>query len=68
MNVETVAVDRHIINFLEQASIEYVNYHGAKKIVEYAADMLEISRRDIDYSIWYFMSEKPKQRILEFDF
>lgn len=68
MSVETIAVDRHIIGFLERADIEYKNYHKAKKIVEYTADMLEISRRDIDYSIWYFMSNKSIPRILEFDF
>jgi len=68
MHVETIAVDRHIINFLNQANIDFKDYYNAKKIVEYTADILSISRRDIDYSIWYFMSEKSKQKILEFDF
>lgn len=68
MNVETIAVDRHIINFLVKADIEFVNYNSAKKIVEYTADILEISRRDMDYSIWKFMSNKNKPQILELEF
>lgn len=68
MNVETIAVDRHIINFLHQANINYYNYHSAKKIVEYAADILDISRRDIDYSIWNYMSNNSIQKRLEFEF
>ncbi|WET51033.1 hypothetical protein PYS58_07805 [Chryseobacterium indologenes] len=68
MNVETIAVDRHIINFLVKANIEFVNYNSAKKIVEYTADILEISRRDMDYSIWSFMSSKNKPQILELEF
>lgn len=67
MHIETIAVDRHILNFLNQANVNFTNYHSAKKIVEYTADMLNISRRDIDYSIWNYMSEKPRQRVLEFD-
>ncbi|MDQ1772870.1 hypothetical protein GQR60_19860 [Labilibaculum sp. A4] len=68
MHIETVAVDRHIINFLNRANVSFTNYHSAKKIVEYTADILDISRRDIDYSIWNYMSEKPNQRVLELDF
>lgn len=68
MQIETIAVDRHILNFLNQANVNFTNYHSAKKIVEYTADILNISRRDIDYSIWYYMSEKSRQRVLEFDF
>jgi len=68
MNVDTITVDRHIINFLSQANINYFNYHSAKKIVEYAADILDISRRDIDYSIWNYMSNNSILGKLEFEF
>jgi hypothetical protein len=68
MHVETVAVDRHIINFLHQANVNYYNYHSAKKIVEYTADILNISRRDIDYSIWNYMSNNSIQKRLEFEY
>ncbi|MDQ8747733.1 hypothetical protein [Elizabethkingia miricola] len=68
MHVETVAVDRHILNFLTKANINFNNYHGAKIIVEYAADILNISRRDIDYSIWYYMSQKQTQMAFTFEY
>lgn len=68
MHVETVAVDRHILNFLTQANISFNNYHGAKIIVEYAADILNISRRDIDYSIWHYMSVKQTQMSFTFEY
>lgn len=66
MHVETIAVDRHIIKFLNQAEINFNNYQSAKRIVEYTADILNVSRRDIDYSIWNYMSGKSSQNVLEF--
>ena len=68
MHVETVADDRHFLNFLTQANLNFNNYHGAKLIVEYAADILNISRRDIDYSIWYYMSKKQTQMSFTFEY
>ena len=38
----------------------YKNYKEAKQIVEYAADMMQISRRALDYSIWLYMSNKKR--------
>ncbi|RXG14201.1 hypothetical protein DSM03_101318 [Leeuwenhoekiella aestuarii] len=66
MHVETIAVDRHIINFLNKAEIDYNSYQSAKRIVEFTADMLNVSRRDIDYSIWNYMSGNSFQNVLEF--
>lgn len=68
MHLETIAVDRHIIQFLTLANIDFHNYQTAKKIVEYTADILNISRRDIDYSIWHYMSYNSKQSSFEFSF
>lgn len=70
LSFDTVAVDRHIYSFVKMAGIECVDYHKTKKIVEFAADFLQISRSNIDYSIWIYMSEKSasrtkKQMILE---
>jgi endonuclease III len=56
LNIETVAVDRHIFSFVEEAGIESNNYDNVKLIVEYAADLMNISRRTIDYSIWSYKS------------
>lgn len=70
MNVDTIAVDRHIYSFLSKAGIETKDYYFSKTIVEYAADIMSVSRRSIDYSIWTYMaySEKKEseQFVLEF--
>jgi len=68
MHVETIAVDRHIVNFLNQAEVNFNNYHSAKRIVEFTADMLNVSRRDIDYSIWNYMSGNSRHNVLELNF
>ncbi len=57
LNFDTVAVDRHIYSFVEKAEIRTKNYAFTKKVVEYAADFLQISRSTMDYSIWKYMSE-----------
>lgn len=62
LNHDTVAVDRHIYHFLENAGIINSNYYEVKKIVEYAADFLSIPRGTIDYSIWKHMSVKAKEK------
>ena len=70
LGVESVAVDRHVYKFVSDAGIIYKNYKEAKQIVEYAADMMQISRRALDYSIWLYMSNKKRavQFELFFDF
>lgn len=68
MHLETIAVDRHIIQFLTLANVDFHNYQTAKKIVEFTADILNISRRDIDYSIWYYMSYYSKQSSFKLSF
>lgn len=68
MNVDTVAVDRHIFSFVKEAGIDNNNYQEVKAIVEYAADFLGISRRCIDYSIWSYMSSKMLNKQLYFEF
>lgn len=69
MDVDTVAVDRHIFSFVKEAGINNNNYQEVKSIVEYTADFLGISRRCIDYSIWSYMSSKVinKQLALQFE-
>jgi len=60
LNTETVAVDRHIFSYVEKAGIESKDYKFVKLIVEYAADIIGVSRRTMDYSIWYYMSDISK--------
>ena len=58
LNVDTIAVDRHVYSFVKLADIDTQGYHETKKVVEYAADFLNIPRASIDKGIWEFMSEK----------
>lgn len=68
MGVESVAVDRHVYEFVSDAGIIYKDYKEAKQIVEYAADMMQISRRTLDYSICLYMSNKKRAVQLELCF
>lgn len=66
---ECVAVDRHIYKFVSDAGILYDDYSQVKSIVEYAADIMNVSRRSLDYSIWYYMSKTnvDKQQTIKFE-
>lgn len=68
MNVDTIAVDRHIYSFLSKAGIETKDYYFSKTIVEYAADIMNVSRRSIDYSIWTYMAYSEKKESEQFVF
>lgn len=70
LGFDTVAVDRHIRDFLEDADILYDDYYDIKEVVEFAADFMDITRRELDYSIWSYMSKKsrPGELLLDFDF
>lgn len=60
LGFDTVAVDRHIRNFLVDANIMVEDYVEIKRIVEFTADILNVSRRTLDCSIWLYMSQKEK--------
>lgn len=69
LGFDTVAVDRHIRSFMESADIFCDDYFDIKEIVEYTADFMDKTRRELDYSIWSYMSRKEKKVIqLSFDF
>lgn len=57
---DTIAVDRHIIGFVEMAGLRHSNYQRTKMVVEYAADLIQVSRSSLDATIWKFMSAKTK--------
>lgn len=58
LNIDSVAVDRHIYSFVKMAAVDVKGYQQTKKVVEYAADFLNISRSAMDQMIWNYMSEK----------
>jgi hypothetical protein len=64
---DTIAVDRHIYSFIEQAGLSVVDYRTTKKVVEFAADILNVSRAAMDYQIWLYMSNKGiRQTAIQF--
>ena len=63
LGFDTVAVDRHIRSFVESADIYCNDYIEIKEIVEFAADFMEKTRRELDYSIWSYMSRKEQKVI-----
>lgn len=69
LGFDTVAVDRHVRAFVEGADILCKDYYDIKDVVEYAADFMECARCELDYSIWFYMSQKKhKAYQLTFDF
>jgi hypothetical protein len=68
LNVDIVAIDRHIFSFVEQAGIPSNDYIFVKSVVEYAADIMNVSRRAIDFSIWSYMSDRNQNPQLSFPF
>ena len=58
LDFDTIAVDRHIIGFIELAGLKHKDYDFTKRTVEFAADLLEVSRASLDETIWSYMSTK----------
>ncbi|MEJ8818564.1 hypothetical protein [Lacibacter sp. H407] len=61
--VDTVAVDRHIFTFVSNAGIKRNEYTEVKKVVEFAADLLDSSRIKLDNFIWKNMSRNLSKQI-----
>lgn len=53
---ETNAIDRHLVNFLHAAKVDFNSYEDASKIISAAATVLGISISHYDHSIWTYMS------------
>ena len=58
LGFDVIAVDRHIKSFLHEAAIECKDYLDIKLIVSYTADMMEVPRRCLDFSIWNYKNKK----------
>lgn len=63
LNVDNIAVDRHIYSFIKLADIEINGYYQTKKVVEYAADFLNIPRSVMDQVIWSYMSNRSTRSV-----
>lgn len=67
VGVDCIAVDRHIRGFAQFAGLEDGSYEYLRDVFGFAADLLSISRREFDASIWHYQSEKySRQLSLEF--
>jgi hypothetical protein len=58
--LDFVAVDRHIRSFARDAGVETSDYEQLKQIVSYAADLLGMPRRSLDFWIWTRISQQPR--------
>jgi hypothetical protein len=52
----TIAVDRHVRRFVTLAGIRRNEYEEIRKVVSYAADLLSVSRCNLDHAIWSYLS------------
>lgn len=56
VGLDFIAVDRHIKTFASDAGVEAGDYDFLQVVVSYAADLLGVSRRHLDASIWTYVS------------
>ena len=56
--IETISVDRHVITFAREAGVNLDGYESIRLVFLYAADLLDISRRDFDYWVWETVSSR----------
>lgn len=67
VGVDCIAVDRHIRGFAELAGIADDGYDYLRDVFNFAADLLSVSRRQFDASIWHYQANKNARQML-FDF
>jgi len=58
VGLDFIAVDRHIRTFASDAGVTEVDYDFLQIVVSYAADLLGVSRRHFDASIWTYVSNQ----------
>lgn len=58
VGLDFIAVDRHIRTFASDAGVTGVDYEFLRIVVSYAADLLGVSRRHFDASIWTYVSNQ----------
>lgn len=61
VGVDCIAIDRHVRTFARRAGVEDRDYYDLQRMVSYAADLLNMSRRDFDFWIWRTVSSAPVQ-------
>lgn len=61
VGADCIAVDRHVKAFVASLGIESDDYTFVQLTVSYAADLLNVGRRDFDSWIWRVMSAEVKE-------
>jgi endonuclease III len=56
--LDFIAVDRHIRAFARDAGVTAADYDRLQTVISYAADLLGVSRRHFDASIWTYVSNQ----------
>jgi hypothetical protein len=56
IGIPTVAVDRHIREFVAMAGLKVDDYDEIKSIVLKSAEMLQLDPGTLDHSIWHFLA------------
>jgi hypothetical protein len=58
--LQAVAVDRHLLNFLEEAGCPARDYTEAQEMIQAAAGQLSVPFAVLDHNIWLRMSRRKK--------
>jgi hypothetical protein len=61
VGLQTCAIDRRLLDFLQQANVAVSGYHEARTIINLTADILGVKRAYLDHSIWEYIGKQgPK--------
>lgn len=65
---DRIAVDRHVITFVSNAGVRVADYDSVQRVVSFAADLLQIRRRDFDTLIWRHISSAGRPSPIDAQF
>jgi hypothetical protein len=57
---ERVAVDRHLIRFLQTIGFAFDGYQATRKVVVETSRLLKVRPQDLDHAIWEYMSKMDR--------
>jgi len=58
VGIQTIAVDRHLKNFVSNAGLFLDSYNNIKSVILVTSEKLNIDPISLDYSIWTYMNKK----------
>ena len=62
VGLDCVAVDRHMRQLSRWVGIEQTDYAELKLVISYAADLMDVPRRQFDWWLWRVMARKDKRQ------